>query len=90
MVFARPAGGGAPVAAMRLPAQATQTVVLDAAASMNDAWRLSSGALVEVVARTSRTGSATAVEAETISEPVDATQHPSVTLTFPTLSDSSL
>ena len=89
MVFARPVGGGAPLAAMRLPTQATQTVVLDAAASMNDAWSQSSGALVEVVARTSHTGSATAAEAEAISEPVDATQHPSLTLTFATLVDSA-
>ena len=89
MVFARPVGGGMPLAAVRLPAQATQTVVLDDAASMNDALPLSSAALVEVVARLSETGTATAAEAEAVSEPVDAAQRPSVVLTLAALPDSS-
>ena len=89
MVFARPVGGGMPLAAVRLPAQATQTVVLDDAASMNDTLPLSSAPLVEVVARLSQTGTATAAEAEAVSEPVDAAQRPSVTLTLAALPDSS-
>ena len=43
MVFARPADGGMPLAALRLPARKTQTVVLDAATSMDEAKSLASG-----------------------------------------------
>ena len=82
MVFARPAGGGMPLAARRLPARETQTVVLDDATSMNDALPLSSGAKVEVVARLSETGDATAAGLEAISAAVDATTQPRIELTL--------
>ena len=82
MVFARPAGGGMPLAARRLPARETQTVLLDDATSMNDALPLSSGAEVEVVARLSDTGDATAAGLEAISATVDATTQPRIELTL--------
>ena len=82
MVFARPTGGGMPLAARRLPARETQTVVLDDATSMNDALPLSSGAEVEVVARLSDTGDATAAGSEAISAAVDATTQPRIELTL--------
>ena len=82
MVFARPPGGGMPLAAVRLPARETQTVLLDDAASMNEAHSLSGGGLVEVVARLSDTGDATASGPEAVSAPVDATTQPRVELTL--------
>ena len=92
MVFARPVGGRMPLAVVRLPAQATQTVVLDDAASMDASAPLSAladGTLVEVVARLSQTGNATAADAEAISPPIDPKQRPSVTLTLATSPTSS-
>ena len=82
MVFARALDGDMPLAVVRAPTQATQTVLLDDAASMSDALPLSSAGLVEVVARVSATGSATAASAEAVSEPVNASERPRVTLTL--------
>ena len=81
MVFARPADGGAPLAALRLPARKTQTVVLDAATSMDEAKSLASGGMVELVARLSETGDATAGP-QAISAPVDAATQPRIELTL--------
>ena len=92
MVFARPVGGTMPLAAVRLPAQATQTVVLDDAAGMGNSAPLSAladGTLVEVVARISRTGDATAADAEAVSSPIDPKQHPLVALTLAAPPNSS-
>ena len=92
MVFARPVGGTMPLAAVRLPAQATQTVVLDDAAGMGDSAPLSTladGTLVEVVARVSHTGDATAADAEAVSNPIDPKQHPLVALTLAAPPNSS-
>ena len=82
MVFARPVGGGMPLAAVRRPAQAVQSVVLDDAASMNPALPLSAGGLVEVVARVSEAGTATASDVEAVSAPLDAKTRPRVELTL--------
>ena len=90
MVFARPVGGGMPLAVMRSPARATQTVVLDDAASMDAAQPLSAGGLVEVVARLSQTGSATSISAEAVSEPVEAGKQPRVQLTLAMANPSPL
>ena len=82
MVFARPLGGGMPLAAVRLPAREMQTVVLDDAATMTAARTLSSSGLVEVVARLSDTGDATASGPEAVSAPVAATMQPRLELTL--------
>lgn len=83
MVFARPLSGGAPLAALRLPAHKTQTIVLDDAASMNDALALSSSpGMVELVARLSASGDATAAGPEAISAAVDPSAHPHVEMTL--------
>ena len=84
MVFVRPLGGGMPLAALRLQARRTQTVVLDDAASMTDALALSSGSggMVELVARLSDTGHATAAGPEAVSSPVDPAAQPHVELTL--------
>ena len=79
MVFARPVGGGMPLAVVRQPAQPTQTVILDAANRMAGDG-LADANRVEVVARLSRTGTATDVLAEAISEPVSPAEQPRVTL----------
>ena len=79
MVFARPAGGGMPLAVVRQPAQPTQTVILDAANRMA-ADGFTTADRVEVVARLSRTGTATDVLAEAVSEPVSPPEQPRVTL----------
>ena len=79
-VFARPVAGGMPLAVVRRPARATQTVTLDDAVSMSASSPLSAGGQVEVVARLSRTGSALDSVAEVVSGPVDATMQPLVHL----------
>lgn len=79
MVFARPVGGGMPLAVVRQPAQPTQTVTLDAANSMT-ADGLGTADRVEVVARLSQTGTATDMLAEAVSEPVSPADQPRLTL----------
>ena len=83
MVFARPVGGGAPLAVVRQPAEQTQTVVLDDANSMTGSLQLASAKQVEVVARISQTGAADAALAEAVSEPVSPADQPRLTLTLP-------
>lgn len=82
MVFARPVGGGAPLAVARQPAEPTQTIVLDDANSMTGSPRLASTRQVEVVARISDTGAADAALAEAVSEPVSPAEQPRLTLTL--------
>ena len=79
-VFARPVAGGMPLAVVRRPARATQTLTLDDAVSMSATAPLSAGGPVEVVARLSQTGSASDSVAEVVSGPVDATAQPLVHL----------
>lgn len=82
MVFARPIGGGMPLAVTRRRAKAMQTIVLDDADSMIETTPLSTGGLVEVVARLSATGDAGSGGAEAVSEPVDSTSGPRIALTL--------
>ena len=82
MVFARPIGGGMPLAVTRRRAKAMQTIVLDDADSMVETTPLSTGGLVEVVARLSTTGDAGSDSAEAVSEPVDSTSAPRIALTL--------
>ncbi|MCY3819149.1 MAG: c-type cytochrome biogenesis protein CcmI [Gammaproteobacteria bacterium] len=83
-VFARPVGGGMPLAAVRVRARASQTVLLDDSVGMGGATRLSDGGLVEVVARLSDTGNAAASadDVEVSARPVDPGTQPHVELTF--------
>ena len=80
MVFARPPGGGPPVAVARLPARETQTVLLDDANVMAGAMPLSAAGEVEVVARLSRTGMAADFSAEAVSGVVEPALRPRVRL----------
>ena len=80
MVFARPVGGGVPLAVVRQPAEPTQTIVLDDANSMTGSPQLASTRQVEVVARISDTGAADAALAEAVSEPVSPAEQPRLTL----------
>ncbi len=80
MVFARPTGGGMPLAVVRRPAGRTQTIILDDAASMNAALPLSRGGEVEVVVRATNTGMASASGAEAVSEPLDPSAQPRIAL----------
>ena len=82
MVFARPVGGGPPLAVVRQPAEQTQTVLLDDANSMTGSPQLRSAKQVEVVARISATGAADAALAEAVSEPVSPAEQPRLTLTL--------
>ena len=68
MVFARPPEGAMPVAALRLPAEHAQTVVLDDATTMADGASLSGAGPLRVVARLSQTGEATAADVEAVAE----------------------
>ena len=79
-VFARPVAGSMPLAVVRRPARATQTLTLDDAVSMSATSPLSAGGPVEVVARLSQTGTASDSVAEVVSEPVDPTAQPLVHL----------
>ena len=79
-VFARPVAGGMPLAVVRRPARATQTLTLDDAVSMSATSPLSAGGQVEVVARLSQTGTASDSVAEVVSGPVDPTAQPLVHL----------
>ena len=81
MVFARPPKGGMPVAALRLPAQHTQTVVLDDATTMTDGASLDGAGPLRVVARLSQTGEATAADVEAaVEELVDPAAQPHIRL----------
>ena len=82
MVFARPVGGGAPLAVVRQPAEQTQTVLLDDANSMTGLPQLGTAKQVQVVARISETGAADAALAEAVSEPVSPAEQPRLTLTL--------
>lgn len=82
MVFARPVGGGAPLAVARQRARERQTVVLDDANAMVAGKPLSTSGMVEVVARLSRTGNATDADAQAVSKPVDPATRPRVELTL--------
>lgn len=91
MVFARAAqataaaSGSPPLAVVRRPARAAQTIVLDAAARMDaapgdHAQPLFPVGAVEVVARLSRSGAAAEYFAEAVSAPVDPARAPRVEL----------
>ncbi len=86
IVFARPLAGGMPVAVVRRRAEASQTVILDDTVGMGTGPRLSTGGLVEVVARLSETGNAVASadDLEVSAQPVDPQAQPRVELTFGT------
>ena len=85
IVFARPVGGGMPLAVVRRKAEASQTVILDDTVGMGAAPRLSTGGSVEVVARLSETGNAVAAvdDLEVSTQPLDPKVQPRVVLTFP-------
>ena len=85
IVFARPVGGGMPLAVVRRKAEASQTVILDDTVGMGAAPRLSTGGSVEVVARLSESGNAVAAEndLEVSTQPVDPRAQPRIELTFP-------
>ena len=81
MVFARPTGGGPPLAVARQPTQPTQTIILDAANAMTeDAQLFATAQQVEVVARLSAGGTASESLAEAISAPVSPASQPAVRL----------
>ena len=82
LVFARPVGGGPPVAVARQPARGQQTVVLDDANAMLEDAALSQSGMVEVVARLSRSGNAADFNAEAISEAVAPATRPRLELTL--------
>ena len=79
-VFARPVAGSMPLVVVRRPARATQTLTLDDAVSMSATSPLSASGPVEVIARLSRTGTASDSVAEVVSEPVNPTAQPLVHL----------
>lgn len=84
MVFARPVTGGMPLAVVRRRAETSQVVVLDDTVGMGAGPRLSTGGLVEVVARLSETGGAAASEddLEVSAQPLDPREQPRVELVF--------
>lgn len=82
MVFARPAGGGPPLAVTRQPARQAQTVVLDDANAMLVDTGLSQSPMVEVVARLSRSGNAADFDVEAVSEAVAPATRPRLELTL--------
>lgn len=84
IVFARPVAGGMPVAVVRRRAEASQTVILDDTVGMGAGPRLSTGGLVEVVARLSETGNAVASgdDLEVSTQAVDPQAQPRVVLTL--------
>lgn len=84
MVFARPVTGGMPLAVVRRRTEASQTVVLDDTVGMGAGPRLSTGGLVEVVARLSETGNAAASadDLEVSTQPVDPRAQSRVELVF--------
>lgn len=82
LVFARPVGGGPPVAVARQPARDQQTVVLDDANAMLEDAALSQSEMVEVVARLSRLGNAGDFDVEAVSEAVAPATRPRLELTL--------
>lgn len=82
LVFARPVGGGPPVAVARQPARDQQTVVLDDANAMLEDAALSQSEMVEVVARLSRSGNAGDFDVEAVSEAVAPATRPRLELTL--------
>lgn len=82
LVFARPVGGGPPVAVARQPARDQQTVVLDDANAMLEDAALSQSGMVEVVARLSRSGNAGDFDVEAVSEAVAPATRPRLELTL--------
>ena len=78
--FARPVGGGAPLAALRLPARRSQTVVLDVAASPERAPALDAAGAVEVVATLGEAGDGSGAGAQAVSAPLDAAAQPRIEL----------
>ena len=81
MVFARPPQGGMPVAALRVHAQRTQTLVLDAATTMTDGASLDNAGPLRVVARLSQSGEANAADVEAVAEElVDPSAQPHIRL----------
>ena len=82
LVFARPVGGGPPVAVARQPARGQQTVVLDDANAMLEDAALSQSGMVEVVARLSRSGNAGDFDVEAVSEAVAPATRPRLELTL--------
>lgn len=81
MVFARPPEGGMPVAALRVPAQRTQTLVLDAATTMTDGASFDNAGPLRVVARLSQSGEANAADVEAVAEELaDPSAQPRVRL----------
>ncbi len=85
IVFARPVGGGMPLAVVRRRTEASQTVILDDTVGMGPAPGLSRASSVEVVARLSESGNAVAGEddLEVTAQPVDPSAQPRIELTFP-------
>lgn len=82
LVFARPVGGGPPVAVARQPARGQQTVVLDDANAMLEDAALSQSGMVEVVARLSHSGNAGDFDVEAVSEAVAPATRPRLELTL--------
>lgn len=81
MVFARPIGGGPPLAVARQPTQPTQTIILDAANAMTEgAQPFATAQQVEVVARLSAAGTASESLAEAVTAPVSPADQPKVSL----------
>ena len=70
-----------PVAALRLPAQRTQTLVLDAATTMTDGASLDGAGPLRIVARLSQSGEANAADVEAVAEELaDPSAQPRVRL----------
>ena len=81
MLFARPASGGMPLAAVRLLAEPLQTVVLDDATTMVEGGSLRESGPLQVVARLSESGEASAADAQAeAAELVDPTEQPRIRL----------
>ena len=81
MLFARPASGGMPLAATRVLAEPSQTVILDDATTMVEGGSLRESGLLRVVARLSESGEASAADAQAASEElVDPAEQPRIRL----------
>lgn len=81
MLFARPASGGMPLAAVRLLAEPSQTVILDDATTMVEGGSLRESGPLQVVARLSESGEASAADAQAeAAELVDPAEQPRIRL----------
>ena len=81
MLFARPASGGMPLAAVRLLAEPSQTVILDDATTMVEGGSLRESGPLRVVARLSESGEASAADAQAeAAELVDPAEQPRIRL----------